>query len=115
MISDDIVEAFNNRLTANLTNIKSMTPSQLDRVKSIGSAAENLLKNREFILFVRQFQIETADALTDIRTHTQDDNATRVALANQLNGMDTFIGLLKRQVMLKNRVVTQQTEPNTEQ
>ena len=108
MIDNDVVEAYNNRLTANLTNIKTMTPAQLDRVKTVGSTAENLLKNRDFILFVRQFQIETADMLTEIRSHTVDDNALRIALANQLSGIDAFVALLQRQVILKNRVVTQQ-------
>lgn len=117
MIQDDIVEAYNNRLTANLTNIKTMTPSQLDRVKQIGSAAENLLKNKDFILFVRQFQIESVDTLTEIKSHTDEDNALRIAVSNQLSGIDSFIGLLKRQVFLKNKVVTQQQvaeEPNLE-
>jgi len=116
MIEQDVIEAFNNRLTANLTNIKSMTPTQLDRVKTIGTAAENLLKNKDFILFIRQFQIESIDAQVDIAGYTAEDNARRIALSNQLQGIDGFIGLLKRQVHLKNRVVTQQQdaeEPNT--
>jgi hypothetical protein len=110
MINDDVFEAYNNRLTANITNIKTMTPAQLDRVKTIGSAAENLMKNKDFILFIRQFQIESVDALTEIKTHSVDDNAQRIAVSNQLSGIDNFIGLLKRQVFLKNRVVQQQTE-----
>lgn len=116
MIEQDVIEAFNNRLTANLTNIKTMTPAQLDRVKSIGTSAENLLKNKDFILFIRQFQIESVDAQVDIAGHSTEDNSRRIALSNQLQGIDGFIGLLKRQVHLKNRVVTQQNsseEPNT--
>lgn len=111
MIENDVMEAFNNRLTANLTNIKTMTPSQLDRVKTVGTAAENLLKNKDFVLFVRQFQIESVDAQVDVTGHTAEDNALRVALSNQLKGIDNFINLLKRQVYLKNRVVTQQEQP----
>ena len=53
MINEEAVNAFNNRLTANLNTIKTMTPAQLDRVKSIGTSAENLLKNKEFILFIK--------------------------------------------------------------
>lgn len=115
MIDDsNIIEAFSNRL-ASITDLKTMSPSQLDRVKALGTAAENLLKNKDFVLFVRQFQLESIDALTDIKTHSTDNNAERVAVSNQLTGIDNFIGLLKRQVYLKNRVVTQQTqskEPN---
>lgn len=111
MINDDVMEAFNNRLTANLTNIKTMTPAQLDRVKTVGTAAENLLKNKDFVLFIRQYQIESVDAQVDISGHTAEEDAQRIAIANQLKGIDSFINLLKRQVYLKNRVVTQQEQP----
>lgn len=115
MVNDEvIVEAFNNRLVS-INDLKKMTPGQLDRVKSIGTAAENLLKNKDFVLFVRQFQLESIDSLTEIKSHTAEDNSLRVAISNQLSGIDSLIGLLKRQVYLKDRVVTQQKpeEPNT--
>jgi len=111
MINDDVMEAWDNRAAANINNIKTMTPGQLDRVKAIGSAAENLLKNRDFVLFVRQFQLESADGLVEVKSHTAEDNNTRVAIANQLSGIDNFISLLRRQVYLKDRVVTQQNQP----
>ena len=116
MIEQDIVDAFTNKMAANWNDIKKMSPAQLDRVKQIGSQAENLLKNREFVLFVRQFQLETMDMMTDIRTHTETDNSARVALANQLSGIDSFIAVLKRARQLKDRVVTEQNrseQPNT--
>lgn len=116
MIQDDIVEAYNNRLVS-VGDLKRMTPAQLDRVKQLGSAAENLLKNKDFVLFVRQFQLETNDALVNIAGHTADDNAHRVALGNHLSGIDSFINLLKRQVVLKNRAVNQQNtsaDPGTD-
>ena len=110
MIDDsNIIEAFNNRL-ASITELKTMTPGQLDRVKALGTAAENLLKNKDFVLFVRQFQLESVDSLTEIKAHTLEDNNARIAVSNQLSGIDNFINLLKRQVFLKNRVVTQQTK-----
>jgi uncharacterized protein YwqG len=116
MINEDAVNAFNNRLTANLNNIKTMTPAQLDRVKDIGSRAENLLKNKDFAQFVHSFKFEICDSLVDIKDHTAENNANRVALSNQLSGIDSFIASLQRAVYLKNRVVTQQTpgEPNTD-
>ena len=116
MINDDVMEAWDNRAAANINNIKTMTPSQLDRVKTIGSAAENLLKNRDFVLFVRQFQLESVDTLVEVKSHTTEDNNARIAIANQLGGIDNFISLLRRQVYLKDRVVTQQNnsaEPNS--
>ena len=48
MIEADVVDAFNRRLTIDLNTIKTMTPSQLDRVKEIVSQAENLLRNKDF-------------------------------------------------------------------
>jgi hypothetical protein len=46
--------------------------------------------------------------MASITGHTPDDNARRVALTNQLAGMESFVATLKRAVYLKNRVVTQQ-------
>ena len=117
MINDDVFEAFNNRLVS-LTEMNKLSVSQADRVKQLGSAAENLLKNRDFVLFIRQFQLETMDALNDTTGHNNEDNAKRIALSNHFNAIDGFINLLKRQVVLKNRVVSlqeqqAQVDPNT--
>jgi hypothetical protein len=109
MINSDAVEAFNNRLTVDLNNIKKMTPAQLDRVKEAGSQAENLLKNKDFAYFVHTFKFECVDVLTEISTHNEADNAQRVAISNQLAGIDGFIKSLKRAVYFKNRVVSQQS------
>jgi hypothetical protein len=37
-----------------------------------------------------------------IRTHTEEANAERIALANQLTGIDSFINTLKSAVYKKN-------------
>lgn len=115
MINEDVFEAFNNRLV-NITELSKLTPAQADKIKQLGSSAENLLKNRDFVLFVRQFQLETMDNLNETTGFTDEDNSKRIALSNHFNAMDTFINLLKRQVVLKNRVVSLQEksqEPNT--
>jgi len=109
MIEDSAIEAFNKRLTVDLNNIKKMTPAQLDRVKEMGSQAENLLKNKDFAFFIHSFKFECVDVLTEIGTHTVEDNAQRVAISNQLAGIDGFIKSLKRAVYFRNRVVSQQT------
>jgi hypothetical protein len=113
MINEEVIDAYNNRLTANLNNIKTMTPAQLDRVKALGTSAENLLKNKDFAMFVHQFKFDRCDALIEIKTHTEDDNRIRVAISNQISGIDEFIAQLQRAVYFKNRVVTQQSEPTT--
>lgn len=114
MINDEAINAFNNRLTANLNNIKTMTPAQLDRVKTIGTAAENLLQNKDFALFIHQFKFEKTDALIDIKGHSADDNMLRIAVSNQLSGIDDFIAQLQKAVFIKNRVVTQQQKDTEE-
>ena len=111
MISNDAIEAFNTRLTVNVNTIKSMKPSELDKVKSVGSQAEALLKNRELAVFVHQFKFEVLDAITAITGYTEEDNNRRVALSNQLSGIDGFIASLQRAVHYKNRAVTLQNEP----
>jgi len=109
MIENNVVEAFNNRLTIDLNNIKKMTPGQLDRVKELGSQAENLLKNKDFAYFVHTFKFERVDVLAEIPGHTPEENSLRVAVSNQLAGLDEFIKSLKRAIYFKNRVVSHQT------
>jgi hypothetical protein len=111
MLTPETIEAFNSRLTVNLNTIKDMTASQLDRVKSHGSAAEALLKNKDLALFVHQWKFEVIDQLTAITGHSVDDNAKRIALNNQLAGIDSFVATLQRAVYMKNRAVTQQQGP----
>jgi hypothetical protein len=40
-----------------------------------------------------------------ITGHSEDDNRTRVALANYLSGIDGFVTSLRRAVYNKNKVV----------
>jgi uncharacterized protein YpbB len=108
MIDKDVIDAFNARPRVDLNNIKKMSPAELDRVKNWGTQAETLLKNRDFAMFVHQFKFEMIDVLAEVRTHTTDDNATRIALSNQLAGIDGFVSMLKRAVYFKDRVVNQQ-------
>ena len=109
MIENEAIEAFNKRLTVDLNNIKKMTPGQLDRVKDLGSQAENLLKNKDFAYFVHSFKFDRVDVLTEIVGHNEIDNNMRVAITNQLAGIDEFIKSLKRAVYFQNRVVSHQT------
>lgn len=110
MIDQQTIDAFNARPRVDLNTIKKMSAAELDRVKTWGTSAENLLKNRDFAMFVHQFKFEMTDALTEIRTHTQDDNTTRIAVANQLAGIEQFTSMLRRAVYFKDRVVSQQTQ-----
>ena len=109
MIDDVLSEAFNSRIRVDLNNIKKMAPSQLDRVKTYGSTAENLLNNRDFAQFVHHYKFETMDQLASITGHAEEDNARRIAISNQLAGLDGFIAWLQRAKYYKNKVVSLQS------
>lgn len=104
MINDDSTEFFNSRLTVDFNSVKKLTPAQQDKVRHYGSQAEQLLKNRDFAMFIHHFKFAYADILTSIRGHTPDDNANRVALCNELTGIDSFVDSLKKAVYLKNKL-----------
>ena len=104
MINEDTIEFYNNRLTVDLNSIKKLTPGQQDRVRHYGSQAENLLKNKDLAMFIHHYKFEVTDQLTNIRGHTPDDNMQRVALCNELSGIDSFITTLKRAVYLKSKL-----------
>jgi hypothetical protein len=104
MISEDTLEAYNSRLTVDVSQLSKLTASQKDQVRNYGSQAEALLKNRELALFVHHFKFSLADDLASIRSHSLDDNTRRIALSNELAGIDNFVNSLKKAVYLKNRI-----------
>ena len=109
MITPEAIEAYNARLTSvNLNSIKTLKPGEQDRVINHGSSAEALLLNKDLALFVHEFKFGITDQLVAISGHDAESNARRVALSNQLAGIDGFIGLLKTAVYYKNRVVSLQ-------
>ena len=111
MISEEAVDAYNRRLTIDTSNPKKLTASQRDSVKNYGSLAEALLKNRDLAMFIHHFKFEVNDALANIRTHDTQANAERVALANQLSGIDSFVNTLKSAIYKRNQLV--KTENNS--
>ena len=109
MITPEAIEAYNARLTSvNLNSIKTLKPGEQDRVINHGSSAEALLLNKDLALFIHEFKFGITDQLVAISGHDAESNARRVALSNQLAGIDGFIGLLKTAVYYKNRVVSLQ-------
>jgi len=115
MISDDAVDAYNTRLTIELTNLDRLTAAQRDTVKNYGSQAEALLKNRDLALFIHHYRFALADAQSELTAHTAEANAERVAIANQLSGVTGFVNSLKRAVYQRNKVVAWEQEPTTSQ
>ena len=113
MIDQTAIDAYNSRITATVSNLDRMTPAQQDSVKNHGSKAEALLKNHDLVQFIHQFRFEVADSIAAVSGHDPESNARRVALSNQLSGMDAFVASLQRAVYMKNRVVSQQDGPRS--
>jgi hypothetical protein len=64
-------------------------------------------------MFIHHFKFEVNDAMANIRTHTAEANAERIALANQLSGIDSFINTLKSAVYKKNVMVKAENTDST--
>jgi len=111
MISEEAVEAYNTRLTVDTSNVKRLTPSQRDTVKHYGSQAEALLKNRDLAMFIHHYKFEISDQLANLTGHGAEDNATRIALANNLSGIDGFVTSLKRAIYHRNKIVQFEQTP----
>lgn len=112
MISEEAVEAYNTRLTVDTSNVKRLTPAQRDTVKHYGSQAESLLKNRELAMFIHHYKFEISDSLANLTGHSPDDNSARIALANNLSGIDGFVTSLKRAIYHKNKIVQFEQTPD---
>jgi hypothetical protein len=113
MIEKDTVDFYNSRLTVDISQPSKLTTSQKDQVRHYGSLAEALLKNKDLAMFVHHFKFSLADELASIRSHTLDDNTRRIALSNELAGIDNFVNSLKKAVYIKNRVGNTTEVPNT--
>ena len=111
MISEDAIEAYNTRLTVDTSNVRKLTPGQRDAVKTYGSQAEALFKKRDLAMFIHHYKFETTDALANLTGHSDADNATRIALANNLSGLDGFVTSLKRAIYHKNKIVQFEQSP----
>ena len=105
MISTEATEAYNSRLTVDLSKISELTAAQRDQVKSYGSQAEALIKNRDLAMFIHHYKFLLADTLSEMGGHTAEANAERVAMGNSLAGITGFVNSLKRAVYYKNKVI----------
>jgi len=114
MINENSVEFYNTRLTLDISKLKTMTASQLDQIRNYGSQAETLLTNKNLAMFVHHFKFDLADQLAEKAGHSEIDDKERIAIANQLSGIDNFVNSLKRAVYLKNKVGNAEIAPTLE-
>lgn len=110
MINENSIEFYNTRLTFDYAKVKDLTPAQKDRIRNYGSQAESLMKNKDLAMFIHHFKFEVADQLAGIRGHSPEDNLQRIALSNELTGIDNFVNSLKRAVYLKTKVGNSSTD-----
>lgn len=115
MISEEAIEAYNTRLTVDVSNIPRLTPAQRDAVKTYGSQAEALIKNRDLAMFIHHYKFALADALGEITNHSADSNSERVAISNNLAGVNGFVSSLRRAVYYKNKILAWEQQPGQEQ
>jgi len=113
IINDEMTEAYNSKIQVDLNKLKKMTPSQLDRVKSYGSAAENLLTNKDFALFVHHYKFDLMEQMSAINGYTAEADAHRIAAVHNMNGINSFIASLQKATWYKNKVVVSQ-QPQVE-
>ena len=90
-VDPELTEAFNSKPKIDINRIKTMTASQLDHVKQYGSAAENLLQNKDFALFVHHFKFELMDEIGSVKGYTEEDNSKRIALSQHLVSVEKFV------------------------
>lgn len=109
IINNDMVDAYNRKPRVDINNIKKMTAAQLDSVKNYGTAAENLLKNKDFALFVHHYKFDQTDELSSVKGYSEEDNAKRVAISHNIAGIDKFVESLQRAVFYKNQAVNLQS------
>jgi hypothetical protein len=109
LINDELTQAFNQKPRVDINSIKKMSPGQLDSVKTYGSGAENLLKNKDFALFVHHFKFDLANELSEIKGHADEDNHKRISIAHNLSGIDKFVASLHKAVYFKNSAVSIQS------
>jgi len=114
IINEELTQAFNQKPKLDINSIKKMSPGQLDGVKVYGSAAENLLRNKDFALFIHHYKFDLAAELSAISGFSDADNQKRISIAHNLGGIDKFIDSLKRAVYFKNLAVSQQAPQQEE-
>lgn len=112
MITEEAIDAYNTRLTVDVTAIDRLTPAQRDTVKNYGSQAEALLKNRELGQFIHHYKFLLADTMSEMSAHTPEANAERIAVTNQLAGVTGFVNSLKRAVYYKNKIINWEQSPH---
>jgi hypothetical protein len=106
MLTTDQILAHNNKINA--TNVAKLTKEQQDQLITTGSAAESLMANNDLAVFVTSLKFDIATELGQMTGHSEEINNKRIALANELAGLERFVDQLRYAANLKERLVTLQ-------
>lgn len=90
-------------------DIRNMSAAQLDAVKAMGSEADRILNDESFKRFVNLYEAEKLLELVSINGHSELDNAKRIALTHNLNGVEEFVSFLRKKITDKDKVVSLQS------
>jgi len=89
-------------------NIAKLSASEQDKIKVRGSLAENLINNVDLQTFVIDYKKTLYKELTAIQGYTNEHDAKRLAITQQIVGIEGFVDYLAKQVDNKNKVVNLQ-------
>jgi hypothetical protein len=92
-------------------DIRTMSAAQLDGIKSMGSEAQKFLEDDSFKKFVNLFEAEKLLEIVSVNGYSEIDNAKRIALTHNLNGIEEFVSFLKKKITDKDKVVSLQNGP----
>lgn len=106
MLTTDQILAHNNKI--NVANAAKLTKEQQDQLIENGRRAQSLMDNQDLAVFVATMKFDIATELGAMSGHNDEINNKRIALANQLAGIERFVDELRYAANLKERLVTLQ-------
>ena len=103
MLTELQISAHNSRVSS--INLNKMTVDEQSRHVAHGGTAERILADQELAKFIVAVKFDIMDELGGLSTHTEDSNNKRIALGNQIAGLDRLIDTLKSAVTTKDRIL----------
>ena len=106
MLTPEQIAAYNTRVSH--TNINKLSADEQTQAINTGTDAQILLDNGSLALFINSVKFDIIEELGTMSSHTEEINNKRIALANELAGIERFVDSLRYAVNFKERLVTLQ-------
>ena len=110
MSYDKAMNDFKTKLDTSIVNVSKLSPSQQDKLKQFGLAAEGLINNIEYDTFVNWYKFNLISELTGITGYSEEHNARRIAITHKIAGIEGFADYLQSLIKRKNEVVSLQNK-----